>query len=181
MVVAPSHGFRKRSTGISYLGLLFVIAIIGMAAAATVQLGAIAHRRLAEAELLFVGLQYKNAIRSYFEAAPPGSTAAAPTRLEDLVRDPRFPGVRRHLRKIYADPLTGKADWVMIRTTDGRGILGVHSRSMESPIRRDNFPDEFFHFKGRERYADWVFVYGVVCSDQGCEIDNSQLDASSMR
>ncbi|GAB2894581.1 type II secretion system protein [Uliginosibacterium flavum] len=162
--------------GFSYVALLIVVAIISLGATASVQMGGIAHRRQAEDELLFIGLQYKRAIRSYFEAAPPGAPAAAPTRLEDLLRDPRFPGVRRHIRQLYNDPLTGKLDWVLIRSPDGKGLLGVHSRSKETPIRVDNFPDEFFHFKGKTRYSDWVFVYGVVCSDQGCEIDRSASD-----
>ncbi|MBS1209424.1 MAG: hypothetical protein H6R19_1822 [Proteobacteria bacterium] len=163
--------------GFTYVGLLIIIAIISLAATATLQLGAIAYRRQAEEELLFIGLQYKRAIRSYFEAAPPGALSAAPTQLEDLLRDPRYPGVRRHIRQLYNDPMTGKLDWVLIKSADGKGLLGVHSRSKETPIRVDNFPDEFFHFKGKHRYSDWVFVYGVVCSEQGCEIERTFEDA----
>lgn len=165
---------RLRNAGFSYLGLLIVIAIISLSATATVQLGAIVQRRQAEDQLLFVGLQYKRAIRSYFESAPPGTTATAPARLEDLLRDPRYPQPRRHIRRLYDDPMTGKPDWVLIRSVDGSGILGLHSRSKETPIRMDNFPEEFFHFKGKKRYADWVFVYGVVCTDDGCEINPAQ-------
>ncbi len=166
---------KDRSRGFTYLGMLIIIAIISLSAAATVQIGAIMQRRQMEDQLLFIGLQYKRAIRSYFESAPPGAAATAPARLEDLLRDPRFPQAKRHLRKLYEDPMTGKTDWVLIRSTDGQGILGLHSRSKEIPIRMDNFPEEFFHFKGKKRYADWVFVYGVVCTDQGCEINPSQF------
>lgn len=165
---------RLHRGGFSYLGLLIVIAILSLSATTTVQLGAIVQRRQAEDQLLFVGLQYKRAIRSYFEAAPPGTTATAPARLEDLLRDPRFPQVRRHIRRLYEDPMTGKLDWVLIHSVDGKGILGLHSRAKETPIRMDNFPDEFFHFKNKKRYADWVFVYGVVCTDAGCEINPAQ-------
>ncbi len=167
---------KYRQRGFNYLGLLFIIAVISLIAAGSVQVGAIMHRRAAEQELIFVGLQYKNAIRSYFEASPPGAAAAAPRSLADLVNDPRYPYPKRHLRRIYEDPLTGKPDWSLIRTPDGQGVLGVRSRSRETPIRIDNFPDEVFHFKGKKRYADWVFVYGVVCSDQGCEIGPQQDD-----
>lgn len=170
-IVTPAP---HRIRGFTYVGLLIVVAIVGLAAASSVQLGAIAQRRQVEDELLFVGLQYKRAIRSYFEAAPPGAPSTAPARLEDLLRDPRFPNPRRHIRRLYPDPLTGQNDWVLIRGLDGQGILGVHSRSKENPIRIDNFPDEFFHFKGKKRYADWVFVYGVVCTDNGCEISPAQ-------
>lgn len=170
-----SPASRLRYSGFTYIGMLLVVAIISLTASFSVQLGGIAQRRQAEDELLFVGLQYKRAIRSYFEAAPPGTPSTAPPRLEDLLKDPRFPYPKRHIRRLYADPLTGNNDWVLIRTLDGQGILGVHSRSKEKPIRIDNFPDEFFHFKGKERYADWVFVYGVVCTDAGCEISPAQI------
>lgn len=163
---APS---RQHAHGFTYIGLLIALAIIGVAAAATVQVGGIVHRRMAEDELLFVGLQFKQAIRSYFEKTPLGNPSTAPRSLEELLRDPRYPNATRHLRKIYADPMTGKPDWGLIRSEDG-GILGVYSKSKEKPIRIDHFPDEFFHFKGKERFRDWVFVYGVVCQDKGCEL-----------
>jgi type II secretory pathway pseudopilin PulG len=176
-MVSLSRFHTARSLGgFSYVGLLIALAIISLSAAATVQLGAIVYRRHAEEELIYIGLQYKRAIRSYFEAAPVGVPSTPPTRLEDLVRDPRFPGVKRHIRTIYNDPLTGKPDWVLIKSPDGKGFLGVRSRSKETPIRMENFPDEIFYFKNKTRYADWVFVYGVVCSDIGCEIDQSSAN-----
>lgn len=165
---------RARRNGFTYLGLLIIVAIVSLSAAASVQLGAVVQRRQAEDQLLFVGLQYKRAIRAYFESAPPGTIATPPARLEDLLKDPRYPQPHRYLRKLYEDPLTGKADWVLIRSMDGQGILGIHSRSKEQPIRIDNFPEEFFFFKDKKRYADWLFIYGVVCSDTGCEISPAQ-------
>lgn len=163
----------NRSAGFSYVGLMIVIAIISLIAATSVQFGAIMHRRAAEAELIFVGLQYKQAIRSYFESAPRGSQSTPPRRLEDLLRDPRFPNIKRHLRQLFPDPMTGKMDWVIIYAPDGKGILGVHSRSKETPIKMDNFPDDVFYFKNKKSYAQWVFVYGVVCTEAGCEIDSN--------
>lgn len=167
-----------KAFGFTYVALLIIIAIISAAAASSVQLGGISYRRQAEEELLFIGRQYRRAIRNYYESAPSGSPATGPSSLEDLVRDPRYPNVRRYLRKIYLDPLTGKADWVLIRSQIDKKIIGLHSRSKETPIRMNEFPDEFFHFKGKQRYADWVFVYGVVCSDQGCEIERDPADAN---
>ncbi|MDQ8021272.1 MAG: type II secretion system protein [Moraxellaceae bacterium] len=163
------HNRSTRAAGFTYVGLMIMLALIGVAAAATVQIGGVVQRRAAEEELLFVGLQFKQAVKSYFEKTPIGNAATAPRRLEDLVKDPRFPNTIRHLRQIYPDPLTGKTDWGLIRSTDG-GILGVYSRSKDVPIRVDNFPDEFFHFKGKKTFRDWVFVYGVVCEDRGCTL-----------
>lgn len=173
MVSRPLH--RRGQAGFTYLGLLLVIAVISLTAAVTLQTGAILERRKAEDELIFVGLQFKAAIRSYFESTPPGTPAAAPRRLEDLLRDPRFPNAKRHLRKIYLDPMTGSTDWGVIRTADGNGILGVYSKSRSAPIRIANFPDEVFHFEGKKRFADWVFVYGVVCQNAGCELPQQPI------
>lgn len=165
----------RRVSGFTYLGLLMVVAIISMTAAVTVQTGAILQRRQAEDELIFVGLQFKKAIRDYFEKSPSGVPSNAPARLEDLLRDPRFPQPVRHLRKIYVDPMTGTTDWGLIRTADGRGILGVYSKSKATPIRIANFPDEVFHFEGKKRFSDWVFVYGVVCQNMGCELPQQPM------
>lgn len=172
---ANIHPKLHRSKGFSYLALMYLIALISLAAAMTVQLGAITQRRNAEDETIFAGLQYKTAIRSYFEAMQAGSSVA-PGRIEDLLRDPRFPGVKRHLRKPFADPLTGKMDWCIIKSTDGKGILGVYPPLRDKPIRTANFPDDVFYFKGQTSYSKWVFVYGVVCTDTGCELDPTQLD-----
>jgi type II secretory pathway pseudopilin PulG len=169
----PARGRGNR--GFTYVGLMVMVAIIAIVAAASVQIGAIAQRRMAEEELLAVGLEFKSAVRGYFEATPVGTPSTAPRRLEDLLRDPRYPSVKRYLRKIYDDPLTGKPDWGIVRSTDG-GILGVFSKAEGKPIRQDNFPDEFFHFRNKKNYRGWVFVYGVVCTDEGCELPNKLDD-----
>lgn len=148
---------------------MIAVAIISIIAAATVQIGAVVQRREAEDELLAVGLEFKAAIRSYYESTPVGVPSSAPPSFDVLLKDPRFPGAKRHLRKLYRDPITGTTDWGIIHSVEG-GILGVYSKALGEPIRRDNFPDEFFHFKGKKRYSDWLFIYGTVCTDAGCEI-----------
>jgi hypothetical protein len=60
----------------------------------------------------------------------------------------------RHLRRIYPDPMTGKADWVLV--TAGERIVGVHSRSEHSSFKR-YFEDADAAFNGTEHYAQWVF------------------------
>lgn len=159
----------SRHAGFSYIGVMILLALMALLSATAVQYGAVVQRREAEAELLAVGLEFKRAVKGYFENTPAGMPATAPRSLDDLLRDKRYPGVKRYLRRVYRDPLTGKDDWGLIRSPDG-GILGVYSKAEGEPIRRDNFPDEFFHFKNKKRYRDWVFVYGVVCTDNGCEL-----------
>ena len=148
------HARHRHSQGFTYVGLLILVAIIGIASAATVQTGAILQRRAAEEELLEIGNEFRNALISYANATPVGQHRA-PRSLQDLVKDPRFPNPRRHLRKIYADPITGKEEWGVIEALDGSGIVGVHSLSKAKPIKIGNFAFPFHDFAGKESYGDW--------------------------
>ncbi|WP_427308964.1 type II secretion system protein [Cupriavidus sp. H39] len=152
-----------RNAGSTYLGLLILVAIIGVATAAALTLGVIAQRRMAEDELLFVGEQFRSAFESYYRATPAGHPRY-PMTLQDLVRDPRYPNPRRHLRQIYVDPLTSQDDWILVAAPGG-GILGVHSASMRSPIKIANFPTIFQAFEGKASYADWIFFYSGGTAD----------------
>lgn len=145
------------SSGFTYVGLLAFVAVLGMASAAAVSAGAAVQRRDVETELLFIGSQFRDAFKSYRDATPPGQRPY-PASLEDLVRDRRVPGVRRHLRRIYVDPLTGSADWGTV-AAPGDGIAGVFSRSQARPLKIAQFPPEFAQFEGKESYADWIFAY----------------------
>jgi len=150
-------GNRPRR-GFTLVGVLILVAILAVTAAAAVTAGVSLQRRGAEEELLFVGQQYRNAFKSYYESAV--SAQRYPNKLEDLLKDPRFPGVRRHLRKIFVDPMTGKATWATVAAPGG-GIMGVYSLSTEVPIKQALFPPEFGTFEGKQSYADWVFAYAV--------------------
>jgi type II secretory pathway pseudopilin PulG len=155
-------GSDRRQTaqgGYAYLALLILIAIIGVAAAATIQLGAIYQRRMAEAELLFVGGEFQRALLSYAAATPLGQPTQ-PRTLDDLLHDPRYPTVVRHLRKLYADPMTGKADWWLVKSPDGQTIVGIHSASNAHPIQIAHFSGEFQGFNDKQSYREWVFVAG---------------------
>lgn len=153
---APVAGRRAaRDGGFTYIGLLILIAIIAVAATATIQLGSVTQRRSAEQELLFLGDQFIAALTSYARATPTGQQRA-PKTLEQLLRDPRVPGVRRHLRRVPVDPLTGKAEWGLVRSADGL-IVGVHSLSDAAPIKRGNFEPAMAQFAAAKSYGDWVF------------------------
>jgi type II secretory pathway pseudopilin PulG len=146
----------KRCKGFTYLGLLVMVAIIGIAAAATLQLGSLLQRRAAEEELLYIGMQYRNALISYSNATPAGQPRQ-PRSLEDLVKDPRYPGVKRYLRRLYADPVTGKQEWGTIQA-EGGGIIGVYSLSTAIPIKAKGFEDTIAEFAGASSYRDWRFT-----------------------
>lgn len=148
---------RSAELGIAYLVLLIAVAIIGIAAAASVQLGAIMQRRAAEEELLAIGAEFRRALISYSSATPVGQSNAPPT-LEALLKDPRYPNIRRHLRKLYFDPLTGSQQWGVVMSPDGKGIVGIHSLSTAQPIKVGNFEPLLQSFTDRTSYTEWVFM-----------------------
>lgn len=152
----------RRQAGFSYVGLMVLIAVIGVASAATVSVADLSRRRAAEEQLLFVGKQYIRAFLEYELHTPEGHANRAPSRLEDLVRDPRQVGVRRYLRQVYADPVTGKTDWQLVKAPGG-GIMGVRSASCAPTIKR-SFPDgDLMFLNGEKRYCDWTFTYVMAC------------------
>ena len=142
--------------GFTYIGLLIIVAIISLGATASLGSGVVIQQRLAEAELLAIGLEFRQALQSYSDATPLGQ-APAPRELAELLRDPRYPGVRRHLRRIYPDPLTGTPEWGIVRFPDGR-IAGIHSLKKSPTIRRTGFPTGLEGFAQAERYDEWVFA-----------------------
>jgi type II secretory pathway pseudopilin PulG len=142
--------------GFTYIGLLIAIALMGIALAGTGVVWHLESRRLKERELLFIGEQYRRAIGSYYERSP--GVKKFPRSVDELLRDPRYPDVQRHLRRDYADPITGAREWGLVAGTDG-GIAGVYSLSEESPIRQVNFPAALSGFENRKRYSEWQFVY----------------------
>lgn len=146
---------QKIGAGFTYIGLLILLAIITVGATAAVQLGAITQRRSAEDELLHIGRQIRAALASYQSSTPAGMPRL-PKELIDLTKDPRQPVLRRHLRRIPIDPITGKPEWGLIRTPDGF-ITGVHSLSDARPIKIANFETDFASFEGSERYSEWEF------------------------
>lgn len=144
-------------TGFTYLGILIALALFGVALAATGDVWRTAAQREREQELLFVGNQFRNAFSTYYGFTPAGKPRY-PRALEDLVEDNRFPVPRRHLRRVYADPMTGKPDWVLLDAPGG-GIAGVQSSSEAKPLKTGNFAPPDLKFEGAERYSDWKFVF----------------------
>jgi type II secretory pathway pseudopilin PulG len=157
---------RTAQGGYAYLALLLLIAIIGVVAAGSAELGAIYQRGAQEKELLDVGGEFQRALLSYANATPLGQPTQ-PRTLDDLLHDPRYPTVVRHLRKLYADPMTGRTDWVLVQAPDGQTIVGIHSASLAHPIQMAKFPPEFQGFENKRSYAEWVFVARTPLLTQG--------------
>jgi len=145
----------RSSAGFTYVWLLLAVALMAAGLAAVAEVATTAMRRDKEAELLFVGDQFARAIALY-RASSPGSQQY-PQKLEDLLADNRLPNTRRHLRRIYPDPMTGSADWGLVRGPGG-GIVGVYSRATTRPLKTANFPKGYEAFANAASYADWHFV-----------------------
>ncbi|WEF35644.1 type II secretion system protein [Pseudoduganella chitinolytica] len=159
--IRTGNGVRgpvRAARGFTYVSVIILVAIIGLVAATTVRVGATMQRAQAERELLYIGEQFSDALKSYANATPQGQPQQPPT-LKELLRDPRFPGTRRHLRKIFIDPMTGKAEWGVIYMGDKLGVLGVYSLSTAMPIKVGNFPMRFQAFEGKQKISDWVFTF----------------------
>lgn len=149
---------HRRQRGYTYIGLLMFIAISGIALAA---IGPVWHteaQREREKELLFTGEQYAQAIGSYYESTP-GGIRQYPASLQDLLQDRRFPGIKRHLRQLYRDPMTGGGEWGLVR--EQGAIVGVYSPSQARPLKQKGFTDQFADFADAEQYQGWRFIYSL--------------------
>jgi type II secretory pathway pseudopilin PulG len=144
---------RRRPKGFTYLAVLFAVAILSGGLALAGEMWETSAQREREAELLFVGNQYRMAIQRYFLSGP---QRQYPRSLEDLLKDPRRPGTERYLRRLYPDPITGK-EWALVKAPDG-GILGVHSPSEAKPFKLGGFKARDAAFEGAQKYSDWKFI-----------------------
>ena len=150
----PLPAYLQR--GFTYLGLLIIIAVMGAGLAAFGELFSHAAQREKERELIFIGNQFRGAIASYYNKSP--GAKVYPKKLEDLLEDRRFPMPQHHLRRVYSDPMTGKAEWGLDEAPGG-GFMGVHSLSEETPIKSGNFSLKDQAFEGAEHYTKWIFAY----------------------
>ena len=149
-------GIVQRERGFTYIGVLVLVAFMGIALAATGQVWQMVQKREKERELLFIGQEFRLALSRYASRTP-GQARRAPLTLEELLQDPRHPGIQRYLRKIYVDPMTGSTEWGLIKGPAGE-ILGVHSLSGDEPLKKANFALADRRFEGAKRYSDWVFT-----------------------
>lgn len=147
----------RRQRGFTYLGLIILVAILGLAGAAGLKMGSLLQRQAAEQELLDIGAQFSDALYSYAAATPPGQPQQPPT-LAALLRDPRTPQLRRHLRKLFVDPITGRAEWGLLYQPGSNGIIGVHSLSKAAPLKVGNFEARFAGFDGKTHFSEWHFM-----------------------
>ena len=99
--------------------------------------------------------EFRRAISEYYRSTPQ-ATRQLPARLEDLLEDRRSGATRRHLRRIYLDPLTGKPEWGLVK--QGDRVSGVYSLAGGAPVRRAGFAKGDDAFAGASSYAQWRFI-----------------------
>jgi type II secretory pathway pseudopilin PulG len=129
----------RGQAGFTYIGLLIAVVFFGLGSVGAARLLASTERAEREAELIFIGHQFRQAIRSYIQAGP--RSGLYPATLNDLLTDNRYPKPMRHLRRLFVDPITGQADWGLVNAPEG-GIMGVYSLSDREPQKRANFDIE---------------------------------------
>ncbi|WP_414450024.1 type II secretion system protein [Burkholderia sp. 22PA0099] len=160
----------RREAGFTYLWVMLLVFVMGLGLLTASTLYGMSLKRDKERELLFIGHQFRDAIRRYVVA----HGQAYPDSLDSLVRDPMFPGIRRFLRKVYVDPMTGKAEWGLVKV--GGKIVGVYSLSHAAPFKVDNFDLIDAGLKDRTEYRQWVFTYpwNLVIPDDGSPVRGLQ-------
>ncbi|MCK5682748.1 type II secretion system protein, partial [bacterium] len=114
-------------------------------------------RREKETELFFRAEQIVKAIDSFYHDSSK-SSQPYPRNFKVLLKDNRVPGLKRHLRKDYKDPMTKTGDWGIIYDGKG-GIKGVFSKSNKKPFKKGNFPEVYKSFENKKKYSDWKFVH----------------------
>lgn len=148
------HRRYAGTRGFTYVGVLIAVVMLGFVLASVGMTWRQHAQREKEAELLFVGRQYRAAIESFLRASP--GAAELPKSLDDLIEDRRFPQIRRHLRRLFPDPMSGGTDWELIKS--GGRIMGVASRSGGTPFRLTGFSAAEESFGEAQSYRDWRFV-----------------------
>jgi type II secretory pathway pseudopilin PulG len=147
----------RHAGGFTYIGLLILIVLLGIGLAFTGQVWHTSVQREREKELIFVGDQFGKAIAAYY-AGNTGVGDRYPKSFDELLRDPHQPAVRRYLRKVYADPLTGKTEWGLIKSPAG-GIMGVYSLAAGRPLKQAGFAERYAGFSGASTYEGWQFAF----------------------
>lgn len=128
------HWSFGSARGAIYPVLLISILVIGVATAGVAELWSTQVKREKEEELLFRLGEFRRAIVRYR-----ADHNRLPKELKDLLEDRTRLQTRRYLRRIYPDPLTGKADWKLDLLADRSGIVSgiqdVHSQAQGKPLK----------------------------------------------
>jgi type II secretory pathway pseudopilin PulG len=152
--MARGERTRRGARGFTYVGLLALVVLIGIMLAAAGEVASTAAQREREAQLLWVGHEYRAAIGRYFN-----QRRAYPQTLQELIGNAPDTAVPvRYIRRLYPDPMTNAVDWVLVPAPGG-GIMGVASSSKRAPRKTSNFEEADKGFENAAAYSDWPFTF----------------------
>ncbi len=143
------------SAGFTLPMMLIILAGLGYAAVTARVSSQYRIAREREEELIFRGLAYVRAIKSFYLAEKEPANRRLPRDLRELENDPRFAAQRRHIRRLYADPLTSGEFRLLM--DGGGGVKGVASASSGKLFRRTRISDAIPFAGGAERYDQLLF------------------------
>jgi len=142
----------RSEAGFTFIAALFMVVVLGIMLGAVGQSMRIIMKREREKELIFRGLQYRDAIERWTKK---GTMPLLD--IEHLLKDPRSATGGRNLRQLYKDPVTG-GEWKVLKDPQ-TGIYGVASTSNEEPLKQGNFPDVIKNFEDKKKYSEWEFIF----------------------
>jgi type II secretory pathway pseudopilin PulG len=145
-----------KQRGFTYVAVLAILALLGIALAAVGTRWADRVQREREQELLRVGKLYAQAILAYHRGSP-GSDKTWPKTIQDLELDPRMLGTVRYLRAPYTDPMVPGQPLALVRAADDT-IHGVYSTSTAAPFREGTIDLSVVVLAPAQRYSDWQFI-----------------------
>jgi type II secretory pathway pseudopilin PulG len=148
--------YSQLQSGFTYIGILMLMVLMSISMAGVGLVWHIQLQREKERQLLLIGNTIRKAIGSYY-ANSPSDTGKYPPTLEALLLDERKIVPKRHIRKIYKDPIGQQQEWVLIM--QNKGVVGIHSQSTLKPFRISGFPEAYEAFSKAKSYQDWKFVY----------------------
>jgi len=173
----------RSETGFTYIAALVLVVVMGIMLGAIGQSVKVIMKREREKELIFRGLQYRDAIERWSKKNPKDLLKGETIKyLEDkLVAGGGSASREYFLRKIYKDPIIG-SDFVLVKDKSTQEIQGVRSTSSEEPFKQGNFPEVIKNFEGKKKYSDWEFIYRktpeVVKGSAGANTPVQQIQRS---
>lgn len=145
---------RNTEAGFTLQGMLFIVMLLSLSAAATGIVWEISARREAEQEAIFVAHAWQDAIKSYYQSQ---GLHEYPATVEDLLEDRRGPRLIRHLRRPYSNPLDREGKWLFITTSLGR-IVGIScGLSTQKPITKSGFTLRDRKLESAKTYKEWIW------------------------
>lgn len=147
----------SQSGGFILIGLLLLIMVSGIALSQAGVKWRDAQQREREQELIRVGEAYRLAIGRYYNETP-SVVKEYPPNLEVLLSDKRFPTPKKHIRKLYIDPITQREGWGIVEAPSG-GVMGIYSLSDKPPFKVAGFRPHLRHLNDKKYYGEWYFTY----------------------